>query len=209
MQLLESLKWRYATKKYDPARKITEGDLEKIQEAIQLSASSYGLQLYKVLMIKDPEIRAQLKEVSWGQTQITDASALLVFCNYTDARDEYIDDYVSLNAQTRGLKEEDLKGYGDFIKSKMKDTSLPKKQSWMARQTYIALSNAMNACAELEIDSTPMEGFEASEYDKILNLEDKGLMSSVVLAIGYRSEEDSTQHAKKVRKPLQDIFEVV
>ncbi|AXT53389.1 NAD(P)H-dependent oxidoreductase [Aquimarina sp. BL5] len=209
MQLIENLKWRYATKKYDTSKKISSEDLEKIKEAIQLSATSYGLQLFKVLIVENKSIREKLRPVSWGQPQITDASHLLVFCSYDDVTDKDIEAYIDLKAQTQGLKVSDLKDYSDFMKMKMKEKSADEKQSWTAKQTYIALSNALNACAELKLDSTPMEGFEPESYDEILNLKDKGLKTSVVLAIGYRSEEDDTQNTKKVRKPLGAIFEKI
>lgn len=209
MQLIENLKWRYATKKYDAAKKVTEADIAKIYEAIQLSASSYGLQLFKVLNISDPELREKLKPASWGQPQLTDASHILVFCNYINVKDEYVDGYVNLKAETQGLDAEALKPYGDFIKGKMNETPVEHQQVWMAKQTYIALSSAMSACAELKIDSTPMEGFDPAAYNEILGLEAKGLQAAVVLAIGYRSEEDETQHGKKVRKPIAELVETV
>jgi len=209
MELLENLKWRYATKKYDVAKKVSEEDIDKIKEAVQLSASSYGLQLYKVLDIRNAALREELKPASWGQPQITDASHLLVFCNYADVKDEHIDEYVALKAETQGLDASALQGYGDFIKGKMKERSLEEKQAWTAKQTYIALSSALAACAELKIDSTPMEGFEADAYSKILGLEERGLQAAALLAIGHRSDEDATQHGKKVRKSLDNLIETI
>jgi len=209
MQLIKNLKWRYATKKYDTSKKVSSEDLEIIKEAIQLSATSYGLQLFKVLIIEDPVIREKLRPVSWGQPQITDASHLLVFCGYNDVTDEDVENYINLKAQTQDLPVDSLQGSSDFMKTKMKEKSSEEKQSWTAKQTYIALSNALNACAELKLDSTPMEGFDPEAYNEILNLKDKGLKASVVLAIGYRSEEDVTQKAKKIRNPLEAIFEKI
>lgn len=209
MKLIENLKWRYATKKYDSSKQVSEGDMAKIQEAIQLSASSYGLQLFKVLDVKSTDLREKLKPASWGQPQITDASHLLVFCNYADVKAEHIDEYTQLKTEVQSLPAEALKGYGDFIKGKMAELPIDAKQNWTARQTYIALANALAACAELKIDSTPMEGFEPDAYEEILGLKEKGLKASVVLAIGYRSNEDETQNGKKVRKPIASIFETV
>lgn len=128
---------------------------------------------------------------------------MFVFCNYIDAEDINVDAYMQLKADIQGLKIEDLKGYADFIKETLSAISIEKKQVWMAKQTYIALTNAMTACAALKIDSNPMEGFSPKPYSDILNLESKGLQASVVLAIGYRSEEDKTQYSKKVRKPIK------
>lgn len=209
MKLIENLKWRYATKKYDPTKKISAEDLEKIKEAVQLSASSYGLQLFKVLIIEDKKIREQLKPVSWGQPQTTDASHLLVFCNYNDVKDNHIDEFINLKSQIQNIDPSQLNGYGEFVKGKMKEISTVEKSNWTSKQTYIALSNVLNACAELKIDSTPMEGFEPDKYNEILGLKEKGLEASVVVAIGYRSEEDTTQNTKKVRKSLDMLFEVI
>ncbi|WP_378176912.1 NAD(P)H-dependent oxidoreductase [Aquimarina sp. SS2-1] len=209
MQLLKNLEWRYATKKFDSAKKISESDLEKIKKAISLSASSYGLQAYKVLIIEDPEIRKRLQPKSWGQSQIVDASQLIVFCNYTKVDEHVIDDYLKLKAGIQELNFDDLKGYGDFMKSKVTTLSDETTKAWTAKQTYIGLGNLLAACAELQIDACPMEGFEPEGYDEILGLSEKGLSAAVIATIGYRSEEDATQHNKKVRKPFSKLFETI
>jgi nitroreductase len=205
----ENQKWRYATKKFDAAKKISDTDLATIKEAIQLSTSSYGLQPYKVLIIENPEIRAQLQPVSWGQSQITEASHLLVFVNNTDVTDDHIDAYMNNIAETRGVNIADLKAYGDFMKSKLVPLSADVKSTWTSKQTYLALANLMNVAAELKIDVTPMEGFEPEKYNEILNLTEKGLNASLVATIGYRHEDDATQHFSKVRKPIQELFETI
>jgi hypothetical protein len=120
---IENQNWRYATKKFDATKKVSASDLEILKEAIQLSTSSYGLQLYKVFIVENPEVRAKLQPVSWGQSQIVDASHLLVFANIVDVQENHIDEYVQNIAATRGLSVEDLKGYSDFMKSKI--VSLP------------------------------------------------------------------------------------
>ena len=209
MELIENLKWRYATKKFDPVKKVNPEDLEKIKEAIQLSASSYGLQLYKILMIEDKALRERLKPASWGQSQITDASHLLVFCNYSVVRDEHIDTYLELKAQTQGTNLNDLNGYGDFMKKKLAEKTDMEQNHWTARQAYLALGNLLAACAELKIDACPMEGFEPQQYNDILGLTERGLNAAVVATIGYRSKEDKTQNAGKVRKPLHLLFEPI
>lgn len=203
---LENQNWRYATKKFDATKKISNEDLQLLKEAIQLSTSSYGLQPYKVLIIENPEIREQLKPFSWNQTQITDASHLFVFTNFVDIKEEHIDSYMNNMAQTRGLNIEDLKGYSDFMKSKLVPLSNDIKSIWTSKQTYLALGNLLNAAAELKIDVTPMEGFEPEKYNEILGLDKLGLNASLVATIGYRHEEDATQHYPKVRKPLDELF---
>ncbi|WP_026711252.1 NAD(P)H-dependent oxidoreductase [Flavobacterium filum] len=199
-------KWRYATKKFDASKKISNEDFETLKEAIQLSTSSYGLQPYKILIIENPEVRAQIQPAAWGQTQIVDASHLLVFANITNFGETEIDNYINLMSETRGISVESVKGYADFMK--MKITGLPEEQRnvWTSKQTYLALANLMNAAAELKIDVTPMEGFEPEKVNEILGLPAKGLNASLLATIGYRHEEDATQHYAKVRKPINELF---
>ncbi len=209
MELLKNLKWRYATKKFDTTKKVSHQDLDKIKEAVQLSVSSYGLQLYKVLIIENGQIREQLKPVSWNQSQITDASHLFVFCNYTDASSKTINDFIKHTAKTRNLDLERLYGYGDFIKSKLAEKSPDETTSWLKSQTYLALGNLLNACAELRIDACPMEGFEPEAYNNILGLHQQGLNAAVIAPIGYRHCDDHTIGQQKVRKPMELLFETI
>jgi len=209
MKLIEGLNWRYATKKFDTTKKVSQENLDKIKEAIRLSASSYGLQLYKVLIIENPELRAKLQPVSWGQTQIVDASHLLVLCSYTECTHKMMDTFVQKIADVRNFPVENVKEYGNFMKAKIGEFPEETVDAWMARQVYIALGNLLAACGELEIDSCPMEGFDAAQYDEILGLKEKGLTATVVATIGYRSAEDITQNFKKVRRPSEEMFEVI
>ena len=209
MEFIKSLNWRYATKKFDPNKKVSSQNLEIIKEAIRLSASSYGLQLYKVLVIEDPEIREKLKPASWGQSQITDASHLFVFCNYADVTEGHIDEYIDLKAEIQGLEKEGLKNYGDMMKGSMSGLTQEQKGLWTAKQTYIALGNLLAVCSLMHIDACPMEGFEAAKYNEILGLTEKGLNAAVIATVGYRSDEDKTQYLKKVRKASETLFETI
>ena len=198
--------WRYATKKFDASKKVSAEDLEVLLEAIRLSASSYGLQPYSVLVITDQEIKEKLKPASWNQSQITDASHIIVFANQTDFGDELADDYLDKVSSTRGVPLENLKQYGDFMKNTLMGLPQEVKSAWTTKQTYLALGNAMQAAAELKIDTTPMEGYVPEQYNEILGLTEKNLNAAVVLAVGYRSEEDETQHYAKVRKSTEELF---
>ena len=209
MSLVENLQWRYATKKFDASKKIAAADLDTIKQAISLTATSYGLESYKVLVVENTEIREKLVPASWGQTQVADASHLLVFCNFNEVTPEHIDALVKLKSDTQEIPVENLAGYGDFMKKTIGGMPEDVVKGWTARQTYIALGNAMAACAELKIDSCPMEGFDGKQYNEILGLDAKGMNAAVVLPIGYRSGEDQTQHGKKIRKPISELFEVV
>lgn len=204
--IINNLNWRYATKKFDATRKISDQDLETIKEAIRLSASSYGLQPYKILIIETPELRAKLQPVAWGQSQIVDASHLIVFANQTDFGDNGIDSYAENIIETRGIPAESIQGYVDFMKSKISTLPLESRNHWTSKQTYIALANLLNAAAELKIDATPMEGFEAEKVNEVLGLDKLGLNASLIAALGYRHEEDATQHFKKVRKSNEELF---
>ena len=206
---IENQNWRYATKKFDATKKISVTDLEFLKEAIRLSASSYGLQLYKIFIIENPSIRATLQPASWGQSQIVDASHLFVFAHTIDVQEAHIDDYLANIAQTRNISLEAVKGYGDFMKANLVGLPLEKKAIWTSKQTYLALGNLLNAAAELKIDVTPIEGFLPDQYNEILGLSAKGYAASVVAAVGYRHEDDATQHLAKVRKSTAELFETI
>ena len=205
-QFNENAKWRYATKKFDTTKKVSSEDLTTLKEAIRLSASSFGLQLYKVIIVENPELRAKLLSASWGQTQIVDASHLLIFANQTTVENADVDHYLNNVAATRNLPIDALAGYGDFMKGSVGNMPEEVKPIWTAKQTYIALSNLLNAAAELKIDVTPMEGFVPAQYNEILGLDKLGLNASIVATVGYRHEEDATQHYAKVRKSNEELF---
>ena len=209
MSLIQSLKWRYATKKFDTTKSIAPEDMQVILEAIQLTATSYGLQPYKVFNIANKELRQQMQVASWGQAQVVDASDVLVFCAYTEITSDMVDNYVQRKATTQNIPIKNLAGYSDFMKSKIQEKSPEELIDWNARQIYIALGNLLAVCGELEIDACPMEGFEPEKYDKMLGLKEKGLTAILVCPIGYRSAEDFTQHSPKVRKPLAELFETI
>lgn len=209
MELIKNLEWRYATKKFDPTRKVSHEAMNQLKRAIQLAVSSYGLQFYKVLIIEDPEVREQLKPASWNQSQITDASHLFVFCNYADVNDQDVDDFIRLTSETRGIEFSQIRGYGDFIKGKLNEKSDTQKQNWLERQPYIALANLLMACAELKIDACPMEGFEPEKYNEILGLDQQGLNACVIATVGYRDSSDRSQALPKVRKPMNELFEEI
>ena len=206
---IENQNWRYATKKFNSEKKISESDLEILKDAIQLSSSSYGLQPYKVLIVENEEIRKQLQPASWGQSQIVDASHLLVFANITTIDADYINKYAENVATTRNIPFESVKGYADVMIGNITNLTPEQQNIWTAKQTYLALGNLLNAAAELKIDVTPMEGFVPDQYDEILGLKEKGLHATLVATVGYRHDEDDTQHYAKVRKPKSELFETI
>ena len=203
---IKNANWRYATKKFDTIKKVSNEDLEILKEAIRLSASSYGLQPYKVLIIDNPELRAQLQPAAWGQSQIVDASQLLIFANITNFGDAEIDAYIKNLTEIRGIPVEAVQGYADFMKSKISILPVDKRNIWTSKQTYLAMGNLLNAAADLNVDVTPMEGFEPEKVNEILGLDKLGLNASLIATVGYRHNEDDTQHYVKVRKSNEELF---
>ena len=203
---IESLNWRYATKKYNPAGKISQQDLETLKEALQLSVSSMGLQPYKVLIIENPEVREKLKEAGYSQDAITNASHLFVFATETNLGPELVDNYMNTISKVREVSRDTLLPFENMVNGFIERQNEEAKKEWAANQTYIALSTLINTAAMLKIDATPMEGFNAAAFDEILGLNKLGLTTSVIAAVGYRHEEDAFQHLKKVRKPKNELF---
>ena len=203
---LENQNWRYATKKFDATKIVSAEDLNTLKEAIRMSSSSYGLQPYKVIIVENPELRAQIQPAAWGQSQIVDASHLIIFANETNVGDDAINNLLNTMSVTRETPLEALAGYGDFMKSKISTLEPAVKNVWTSKQTYLALGNLLNAAAELKIDVTPMEGFVPEQVNNILGLDKLNLNASLIATVGYRHEEDTTQHYKKVRKSQEDLF---
>ena len=206
MELIKHLNWRYATKKFDPGKKISPAALEELKDVIQLSASSYGLQWYKVLIVESPSLKEKLFPHAWHQQQILDCSHLVVICNYTSITDDDIDAYISQVAASQQTSRSTLTGYGDLIKTKLREKTAAEKTNWLKSQTYIALANLIAGCAELKIDACPMEGFQAGNFNEVLGLNEQGLNACVIAAIGYRHSEDPASARKKYRKPKEDLF---
>ncbi|WP_456313197.1 NAD(P)H-dependent oxidoreductase [Pseudomonas shirazensis] len=204
--LLDNLNWRYATKRFDATKKISAEDLNTLKEAVRLSASSYGLQPYKVVVVENAELREQLKAAAYGQTQITDASQLFVFANDLNLGTESVEKYIKNISETRGVPTEALGGFADMMNGVISNLSPDGKNIWTAKQTYIALGTLLSAASELKIDATPMEGFNAAAFNEILGFDKLGLNASVIATVGYRHDEDETQHHKKVRKSQEELF---
>ncbi|TLP81040.1 NAD(P)H-dependent oxidoreductase [Maribacter sp. ACAM166] len=204
--VLHKLNWRYATKVFDNSKKVSKEDFNTILEAARLTASSYGLQPYHFYVIEDSEVRSKLRKASWNQSQITDASYLLVLANKPTFDESLVDNYVDNLILIRGVTKKDVEGYSQFVKGILLGLTDAQKKSWTSDQTYLALGNLMTIAAEMEIDTCPIEGFDKTQYNEILGLNDKNLNASVVLTIGYRSDEDKTQNHPKVRYSKEQII---
>ncbi len=204
--IIEQLNWRYATKAYDTNKKLNSEQINNLLEIVRLSPSSYGLQPYKIIHVKNPEIREKLKTASWGQGQITDASDLLVFSVATNIDNVYVDDFIKLVSTTRNVDIEHLTEYANMIKGAIVSKDENEKTSWAAKQAYIALGLLLEAAAMENIDATPMEGFNTQAYNEILGLDDLKLTSVVVCALGYRDEKDEYINMEKVRKEMSNMI---
>ena len=203
MNLIDTLNWRYAVKRMT-SEKVSDEKVNEILEAINLTATSAGMQPFRVLTITNPDIKQKLQAASFNP-QISESSHLLVFASYTHVSQAHVDEYIDLVAKTREIPVESL---NDFKEKLSTFASMPEDfvKTWASKQAYIALGTAIVAAANLKVDSTPMEGFDYAAFDEILELKEKGLQSAVVLALGYRDEEaDFLAKAKKVRIPLEEM----
>lgn len=204
--LLQDLQWRYATKKMDPSKAVPQEKVDRIVEAVRLTASSSGLQPYEVFVVTNPELRAQIKPHAWNQGQVTDCSHLLVFAawdNYTVERINHMFDLVNT---VRGFKNEGWEAYRQQILATYPQRDAETNYQHAARQAYIGVGTALIAAAQEKVDSVPMEGFDPAKVDEILGLNARGLRSVVILPLGYRAGEgDWLQNLEKVRRP-QDEF---
>lgn len=207
-QILNDLNWRYATKKFNPKAKLKESDVELILESLRLAPSSMGLQPTKVLLIKDQDLREQLVHAAHGQRQVAEASHLLVLVSHTAISDDLVNDFLNTVASERNVSRDSLLGFETMIRNFAKSRTDEEISAWTKNQNYIVLGHLMQICAQLRIDSTPMEGFSAAQFDEILGLKERGLKTDLVIPIGYRDEEDPYLQRKKVRRPFDEVVEV-
>ena len=207
-ELTAALEWRYATKKFDAVKKIAASDWKALEASLVLSPSSYGLQPWKFIVVENPELRSKLKPVSWNQTQITDASHLVVLASKEKITEADVAAFMKLNADVRGMPMEMLEGYqsaiiGDLVKGPRSAMI----ETWAQRQTYIAMGFIMEAAAMLKIDTCALEGLDPVAYDDILGLKGSGFKTVAAVALGYRHADDKYAHAKKVRYPTEQVVQ--
>lgn len=204
MQILDSLKWRYATKKFDATRFLEETQIHTLKEAFNLTATSYGLQPIRLVVIKNKELQEKLVQYSWKQRQVVDASHLLVICIDTTINSETIEAYFNRVKAIRETPEDILAPFKDFMIDTFSKKTQEELHTWASKQAYIALGNLLTVCGVEKIDSCPMEGFSPEKYDEVLGLEAHGLSSVLVLPVGYRAEDDMFSDMAKVRKSVAE-----
>jgi len=204
MSLIDKLQWRYATKKMDPAKVVPEAKVDQILEAIRLTASSSGLQPYEVIVITNNDVRQKIRAVSNDQSQVTDCSHLLVFAAWDTYTAERINAAFDMTEKARNFTNESGTAYRQMLLKAYPARDAEVNFTHTAKQAYIGLGTALIAAAYEQVDCTPMEGFNPSALDEILNLREKGLRSVVMLPLGYRNaDEDWLVNLKKVRRPKE------
>ncbi len=205
-ELLAALRFRYATKAFDPTRKISTETWDAIEQSLVLTPSSFGLQPWKFLIIENPETREKLKAASWGQGQVTDASHLVVLTARTDLAQADIDPWVARLSEVQGTPLEALAGLSGMISSFSSAMTAAEKQAWNTRQVYIALGQLMTAAAVMGIDTCPLEGISPADYDEILGLKGTGYATAVACVLGYRSATDKYATAPKARFAAEKVI---
>ncbi|WP_411768499.1 NAD(P)H-dependent oxidoreductase [Winogradskyella sp. A3E31] len=204
MDIIQDLKWRYATKKFDANKTLQPHKLELLKEAFNLTALSYGLQTLRLVVVTDKTIREKLVAEAFGQRQVVDASHLLIICIDKVIDTEDVDSHFDTIKTIRKTPDEILDPYKIQMNETIANMSSSEKQAWAKNQAYIALGNLMTVCAVERIDSCPMEGFNPEAFDDILKLKSKNLESVLLLPVGYRADDDMFSGFKKVRKSVYE-----
>lgn len=206
MSLIENLEWRHATKAYDPTKKVSETDLNKILEAIRLAPTSSGLQQFRVVVVEDQETKNKLVNGALNPECVTDCSHILVFAAWDNYTDEKIDKVYDLTTDERDLPRGRFDSYTSQLKESLSQLTTEQHFEHAAKQSYIGLGLALAQAAELRIDSTPAEGFNSKVFDEVLDLPAKGLKSTVIMYLGYSdTSKDWLSTMKKVRVPMDEF----
>jgi len=209
-QLLNALNWRYATKVFDAGKKIPADIWQALEQALVLTPSSYGLQPYRFLVIRDPAKRAALLPHTWNQRQVVDASHFIVFTARTQMKQSDVEKLIERTVGVRKIPADSLKFYRDMMMGDIVNGARGKiAHEWATRQAYIALGNLMTCAAVLGVDACPMEGFVPAEYDRLLGLNGSGYAAVVCCALGYRAAADKYANLPKVRYETADLVEAV
>ena len=206
-ELLQKLQWRYATKKMDPTKAVSQDKVDRIIEAARLAPTSSGLQPFEILVVTNKEVREKIKPIAWNQGQITDCSHLLVFAAWDDYTTERINMMFDLTNAERGTTNEGWENYRNMLLGSYPQRGAEINFQHAARQAYIGVGSALIAAAFEEVDSTPIEGFDPKALDQILSLGDRGLRSVVIMPLGYRADSgDWLVGLKKVRRPIEQFM---
>jgi len=206
MNINESLEWRYATKKFDPSKKLSKQQVETLKKAFNLTPTSFGLQPIKMIVISNKELQEKFVEHSYFQRQVADASHLLVLCIENDTTTKDVNAYFDLEKEIRNVDEKVVADFRKQLIGMYENKTLEEKQLSAIYQTYIILGNLMTVCAIEKIDACPLEGFVPEKVDELLNLKSLNLKSVLLLPVGYRASDDVMNGLKKVRKPMNETI---
>lgn len=209
MNIIENLKWRYATKKFDCDRVLEQEKIDILADAFNLTATSFGLQPLKLIIFKGKKLQADLVKHSMDQEQVAQASHILIFCIDTTIDKAFIEAYFSRIKEIRNTSDTILKPFKKYLIDDFEQQSQGEIEDWATKQAYLAMGNLLTVCAVEGIDSCPMEGFSPEKYDEIFNLKEKGLKSVLVMPIGYRADDDMFADFAKVRKELSDSVIII
>jgi len=204
-EIIKKLEWRYATKKFDPSKVLSEEKLTVLKQAFNLTATSYGLQPLRLLIISNHKIKKQLVAFSMDQPMVQDASHVLILCTETTVTSTFIKKHFNRVESIRNTPREILDPFETFLLESFSKKTPEDIELWMTKQAYLAMGNLLTVCALEDIDACPMEGFEPEKYDELLQLKEKGLRSVLVLAVGYRAKDDMFAGFKKVRRGVEDV----
>ena len=205
MNNIEALRWRYATKKFDENRILSEDKIEILKHAFNLTATSYGLQPIKMVIVHNKKVQAKLVEHSFNQKQVASASHVLVLCIEREINEKFIENYFNYVQKIRATPNEILSPFKDFLIDDFKNKHMDEIASWATNQAFLAMGTLLTVAATEAIDACPMEGFEPDKYDEVLGLDKLNLRSVLVLPVGFRAKDDMFSEFKKVRRPLSDI----
>lgn len=206
MSNIQSLQWRYATKKFDSSKSLSSEQINILKQSFNLTPTSYGLQPLKLVIIQNKELQEQLLEHSAQQQQIVTASHLLVICIEKNINSEFIIQNFELVKDIRNTPEKILKPFREFLLKDFGNKTQEETEHWAVNQAYLALGNLLTVCAHEGIDACPMEGFNAEKYDEVLKLDEKNLKSVLILPVGYRAQDDIFADFKKVRRPIEETI---
>lgn len=204
MNVIDALNWRYAVREFS-TEVIAPAQLQQLLDATRLSASSYGLQPYHLLVIQSPQIKRQLLEFSLGQDKVAQCSHLIVFAAHTNIGDTTVNRYVKQFSQTRGVETSQLKNMDEHYKAALAVMDQSQRQQWAHQQAYIALGNFLTCAALMKIDTCPMTGIEFDGYDRVLGLREKNLTTTAICPIGIRHTQDTSAREIKVRFDEHDM----
>ena len=204
MESINALRWRYAAKKFDPDRLLSGQKLDVLKRAFNLTATSYGLQPLKLIVVQNKEVQHSLMKASYNQKQIGTASHVLVICIETTVDKEFIKKYFKTVQEVRKTPDEVLHPFRDSLIGDFEQKPVDEIKVWATHQAYLVLGTLLTVCAVEEIDSCPMEGFEPEKYNEILDLQKYGLEAVLALPVGYRAEDDFFASLKKVRRPVEE-----